>query len=389
MARKPKNQNAVASLGAEADFDIPLVTHAISTDEIIMPNALSIVPDSTFKARAVRERNRPSEFWQSAVFRYKDQNYIFGQEAESAVGVDHVTGPQKYNEGTLDVMVLSALLKFLPEGHNNVVIGCAHTTDAVPYVDKIASILNGKHTVTRANGETVKYVVRAVIPWDEPAGGVLRFMSRPYAEYNPHDLNVGDKVVVVDIGGKVSSVFPALIQPGMKVEIFWRSGKAFDLGIQDVTEALESEFKSLYSDDFQYRSIAPRVLSECLRRKGMTRLRSEPYDATQAYLNAVAPMLDQMERIWTVILNGGQDVDHIVATGGGSGLLFESLFDVFNHNHIYTADDAQTINFANVRGGKYAVSMWAGLNGHLLKPGAVYVIVDPGNSDLKATIIRG
>lgn len=372
-----------------SSFDVPLITTATTADEIIMPNALAVVTDSVFKARAIRERSRPSEFWQSAIFRYKDRSYIYGQEAETTTGVDRITGPQKYNEGVLDVIAISSLLKFLPDGHDNVVIGCAHTTDAVPYVEKIAAILNGKHIVTKASGETVKYVVRATIPWDEPAGGLLRFMTRPYAEYNPHDLNVGDKVAVVDIGGKISSVYPAIVHPGMKAEVFWNQGRAFNLGIQDVLDILAGEFKSLYPDDFQYHAVAPRVLSQCLRGKGMTKLRSKPFDATQAYLNAVAGMLDQLERVWSMHLHGGQDVDHVVATGGGSGLLFNALPDVFQHDRIYLADDERSINFANVRGGKFAVSSWAAMNAHLLRPGAVYLVLDGGNNDLKATIIWG
>ena len=47
----------------------------------------------------------------------------------------------------------------------------------------------------------------------------------------------------------------------------------------------------------------------------------------------------------------GELWDSIILTGGGSGLLYDDLMTLLNHEHILLADEVDSIHLANVRGG--------------------------------------
>lgn len=223
--------------------------------EWVMPHALHVAPDSTYKARVTRAKYHPGELGGTSIFRHKGEGVIVGEEAVTTTTSDKLTGPAKYKDGYLDRLMLASLTKLFPDGHDNIVIACAHTTNAVPYVEKIGEILGGKHEIERLDGKTVQYTVRAMIPWDEPAGGLTRFKNRPHAEYNSEDIQVGDRLAVIDVGGKISSLYPVLMLPGNRTQILWEQGKSFPVGIQNVDEQLQLELVSLYPETFQVRNI--------------------------------------------------------------------------------------------------------------------------------------
>lgn len=362
--------------------------------ELVMPNQIKVENDATFKGRVQRFKAHRSQFGDTSIFQLNDVNYVVGREADVS-NRNRITGPMKYRKGALDVMLISALLKYFPDGHNNIIVGCAHTTDSVPYVEHIANAIRGKHEIVRYDGERVQYTVRGMIPWDEPAGGLFRFLTRPYAEYNAEDIMPDERIMVVDIGGKISSMVPAVMLSGQQVEIQWGEGHAFDMGIQDILFLLEAELKSLYPDTFRVRTIPPTILQEALRRDGFTRVHTTDVDVKQAVLNATAPLLNQIENTWSTQMDQMLDVRHIIVTGGGGGLLFRVLKDDIFHmfpNAVYMAEDPACIHLANLRGGKHAVSVWVAENGSKVKTQGTtkpaYMVIDPGNSAIKSTVIE-
>jgi hypothetical protein len=359
--------------------------------ELVMPHAIRIETESVFQARVIRQRHRRTEYGATAVFQLNGKNYVVGQEALSGGRPTRITGPDKYKKGYLEILMLAALQKLVPEGHSNIVVGCAHTTNSIPYIGNIAEALGGKHEVVRYDGECVRYTVRAMIPWDEPAGGLLRFMTRDYADYNPEDILPGQKILVIDIGGKVSSMMPAIVLPGTQVQVLWSDGSVFPIGVQDILMSLQDEMRSLYPDVFKSRSIPESILQEAIRDNGFTTVKNEPVDVSQAVLNSTATLLNEIENVYINNMDKGLDINHIIVTGGGGGLMFKALVEsVLDHKYVYLADEQRTINLANLRGGEYAVSIWATENASKLKglkEPPLYFIIDPGNSDVKAKIM--
>ncbi len=387
--------------------------------EIVMPNAMVKETDLAFDARVRRNRARPGDYGTTSVFRNlkTGENVVLGNEALMSGQPVRITGPDKYEVGALDNMILSALLKFAPDGHPNVIVSCAHTTDAVAYTDKMAAILNGKHSVERHDGEKVDYRVRAFIPWDEPVGGILRFAERNYVE---DELEPGEKIIVWDFGGRISSGYPAMVLPGGRIEVYWSVGKSFELGIQQVFEQLVQELRGLYPDTFKMKTIPEALLEEALTQTEIIdgqmhhfiplreraargekyQQRDEPakgrqrFDVTQAVLNSTGRILDGVRNVYVNNLNSGADIDHIVVTGGGGGRLFDMLrSEVFGYNAVHLAEEPDCMHLANLRGGLFATKVWMTtmddlsreIKGRTVPP--LYLIIDPGNQNLKATVI--
>lgn len=360
--------------------------------EVVMPHAVRFETDSTFHARTIRHKNRPSEYGDTSIFAYEGRNCIVGGEALSKGRPIRITGPDKYVKGHLDILLMAALQKLAPDGHQNVIIACAHTTDSVPYIDRISQAIGGKHKVIRYDGKAIDYVVRAMIPWDEPAGGLLRFMTHEGVGNQADMVEPGQKILVVDIGGKVSTMIPAKVLPGMKVQVLWGEGAPFPIGIQDIMKTLEGEMRALYPDVFSSKSIPDSIMKSALRNNGMTTVRNHPFDASQAVNNATGILLSELENVYVNEMDSGLDINHIVVTGGGGGLLFNSLqSEVLHHDFMYLADYTETINLANLRGGEYAMSLWCAENTRHMtsKTGesALLMVFDPGNSDLKFKVL--
>lgn len=365
--------------------------------EVVIPHAVLVEPAASWKARGIRAKNHQSdydEFGSTSIFQKDDKNYVVGKEANTN-STGRKSGPKKLERGWLDVLTMSLLTKLFPNGHDNLVIGCAHTIDTTSYVEQMAEALGGKHTIQYPDGESVNYIVRGMIPFDEPAGGLFRFMTRNKSEMNSADLTVGDRILVVDIGGKISTMIPAEILSGQRVRPIWSEGKPFTLGIQDVVTSLANEMHSLYPDTFKVRNIPQRILHDALRTNGTTMVYNQVVNVEQAVLNATAPLVDAMTGIFENDFESGININHVVITGGGGGLLFVSLKDDVVTplaNYTYLADHADTINLANLRGGEFAVAQWAAKNGHTVNQGKAkmpltYVVIDPGNSDLKGKVV--
>lgn len=387
--------------------------------ELVMPNAMVKETDLAFDARVRRNRGRPGDYGSTSVFRNlkTGENVVLGSEPLMSGRPVRITGPEKYEYGVLDNMILATLLKFAPDGHPNVIVSCAHTTDAVAYTDKMAAILNGKHQIQRYDGENVEYKVRAFIPWDEPVGGILRFAERNYVE---DALEPGEQITVADFGGRVSSVYPAMVLPGGRIEVYWSVGRSFDSGIQQVFEQLALELRGLYPDKFTMRTIPESLLEEALMntevidgkthhfvslrervargekyQEGKDDARGrQPFDVTQAVLNATGFILDGVRNIYINNLNGGAEMDHIVITGGGGGRLFNMLrSEVFGYNAVHLAEEPEFIHLANLRGGKFATTVWATTIGDLarLVKGTLWapliLVIDPGNQNIKAMVM--
>ena len=391
----------------------------MSGNELVMPNAIVKETDLAFDARVRRNRARPGDYGTTSVFRNlkTSENVVLGNEALMSGQPVRITGPDKYNTGALDNMVLAALLKFAPDGHQNVIVSCAHTTNAVAYTDKMAGILNGKHTVQRHDGEQVEYRVRAFIPWDEPVGGILRFAERNYVE---DELEPGEKIIVWDFGGRISSGYPAMVLPGGRIEVYWSVGRSFELGIQQVFEQLEQELRGLYPDVFSMKTIPEALLEEALvntevidgathhfiaLRERLARGEKyqqsaepskgrKPFDVTQAVLNATGRILDGVRNIYINNLNSGADIDHVIVTGGGGGRLFDMLrSEVFGYDAVHLAEEPECIHLANLRGGFFATRVWLStfndlsrtIKGQTVPP--LVLIIDPGNQNIKAMVI--
>lgn len=354
--------------------------------EWVLPHALVKENEAGWQARVRREKGRPTEFGNTSIFTYNDAHYVVGNEAMRSGELTRVVGQAKYKEGYFDVLAVAALLKLYPEGHNNIIMSCAHSANSIPFVEQMGNAVGKLHKVTKVDGTTVKYAVRGFVSWDEPAGGLWRFAT---ANGNLKGMPIGSRICVVDIGGKISSMYIAEVLPEARIQVYWSNGIAMDLGVQDFTKSLNEELPNLYPEVFQNtRSIPEQMLRDCLRNKGKMNVKGDEFDASQAYKNATGSLMDGLRNTWITEMAGGLNVDMVVVTGGGGGAMFSSIVDDFDHKHIYLADDMSAIELANLRGGDTISASWYSANYKKLptaKDGnrPVVVVLDAGNSGLK------
>lgn len=365
------------------------------TAEIVMPHALRTETDSVYKARVTRYTHRQASMLDTVVFQsvYSDyvQNCIVGREV-AGNDLRLITGAEKYVPGYFDVLLKAMLLKIAPDGHSNIVLSIAHPPDATPQLDALIRLVGGKHTVIRHDGQKVSWNVMAVVPFDEPAGGLTRAMTTEYAAYNEFGLDPGDKVMIVDIGGKISSMTPALMVTSTECHTLWNDGSVFELGIQDVKDALDGELRALHPDVFRSR-VPDMIVEKAIRGYGQTEVQGRAMDVKDAFNLAADSLLGAIRRVYVNDMRRAQDVTHIFISGGGGGLLENALReDVFDHT-CSLADNLYSIHLANLRGGVYAFKQWVAANQN--QPGLhrlftkaqqpLFVACDLGNSNLKGT----
>lgn len=369
----------------------------VGVREIVMPHAVRFDTEASWKARKVRAANHQDDFsdiGKTSIFERDGRYVVVGSEANAGT-VGRRSGPLKLEKGWLDLLLTAGLIKLFPNGHDNLVVGCAHTIDTTGYVESMAEAIGGVHNVKLANGKEVVYKVRAMVPFDEPAGGLFRFMQRNKQRLNEVTLNIGDKVLVIDIGGKISTMIPAEVLSGERVRINWDDGLPFDLGIQDVIKSLTEELHSLHPDKFRVRTIPDSILREALLTNGSCKVYNKIINVEQAVLNATAKLLDELSGVFMNGMENSLESNLVIITGGGGGLLFNQICESVItplKEWAYLADEPKTINLANLRGGEFALSQWAVNNsGKVNQKGAkqplTYMVMDPGNSDLKFKVV--
>lgn len=351
--------------------------------EVLFPNAVYRETDSEFAQRKKRAVSRSGAFIETTLFSKDGENFVIGMEAERNIQSVRQTGPAKYNKGYIDLLMLAALYEINPRGSNNVIVAAARALNASEYTDKMMSAMLGNHEIVDYAGNVVKYTVRAVVPWDEPVGGLARYQF--LTENNKESqIKGGEKVLVVDIGGRLSSIVPAQMSRTGQIHIFWKEAAPMQIGIQNVIESLHTELKGGYTDLFQVHAIPTSILQSVLMTdRAMIRGKEMSFEGYAD--RACQELLSTVKRTYKD-RGEGLDAQRIIVTGGGGGLMFNRLSDVFQHHFVRLADRPETINFANVRGSSDGLNYWRNENVSRLKANPMFICLDTGNTAVKARL---
>lgn len=337
--------------------------------ETILHHEIAFAAPAHFERMARKAEMTNVEYEEAEFFRklYKsgeEKLVMIGEGVTNNTRSNKLTGEAKYQLGYFDALLAALLKRLLPNGHDNIWLALATPADAIDYIETIKAITGGLHKIQMLGGAVLKYRVSRLVMWEEPQGGMIRFMSRnAQAKKSQVDIEEGQRVIVVDIGGKISSM--TIVRIGKRMEakpLYSESPDPFNLGIIDVLEGFAKELKGLYPDAFKFFKTASSITPEILQtgiRKGKVQLSGNWLDVNQARLNALAKIADELERIYQNEVQGGSNAAHVVVTGGGGGLLLPALRDeILNHASIHPADEISTINLANLRGGSEAFLGW-------------------------------
>lgn len=359
---KPRDEEA----NLAADFGNERFKDKVVTDdssERTMIHALDVPSDAAFAARVTRAKHHPHEALNSVIFEKDGIPYIVGEMAENYGSMKKFTGAKKYVKGYWDVMLSARLLDRYPYGHNNINIAIAHPSDAIPYLDEMINLMLGKHKVKTVDGREVTHIVREVFPYDEPNGGLLRWEAIANHEYGAKSLKEGNRLLVIDIGGKISSMTAVLVGANGKLYPQYPPNNegTFNLGIQDVMGTLRMELRAQYPVFKAMNEIPPNMIHEALMHRQIT-LSNKPMSVEPAVRHAIKRLLDDLKGYYADKMGGGLNFNHIIVTGGGGGLLYDYMVDpndgILNHDFVGLADKRDQIHLANVRGGAIAFAAY-------------------------------
>lgn len=352
--------------------------------EVMLPNAVNEEADGVFKQRLQRVKDRPGAYADTVIFSKDGRNYIVGMEAERNTSSMRLTGPTKYQKGYIDILMLAALQRIVPDGSKNVIVAAARALNASAYTEAMTNALIGTHEIMDRNGKVVTYTVKAVIPWDEPVGGLARYQSRVESRADRR-IQSGERVLVVDVGGRLSSMVPAVMTRSGEIEILWGEAYPIQTGIQNVMESLETEMRNTHAEIFQVHQIPTSILQEALMSEdNSAMIRGRAMNFQQEVSSASDPLLTTMSRAYKDRMRSGLEYSRIIITGGGGGLMNKALRRIFSHARVGLADTPDTINFANVRGAEAGLPGWISANNARIKANPVFMCMDTGNTAVKA-----
>ena len=163
--------------------------------------------------------------------------------------------------------------------------------------------------------------------------------------YQYSDLT-GSRALAIDIGGFTTDWIA--VNPGGEMD--YSVARSIPLGIQSILSDFEASFRAINLQAVKTASVFPpervrRAISTGYFEGGGRRIScaKEVEEATNLLLNRIA---DLFQRI------AGDPIgwDAIILTGGGSGLLYQRLVPILDHERVILADEIGKIHLANVRG---------------------------------------
>lgn len=331
------------------------------TSAVVVPHASKALSERKFLDIQSRMKNGLGRGigGDSDTFFYEGNYYLMGEKAEY-FGIDtRQTGGAKYNRVYYGALFMSIMLRLYPNGNDNLRIMAAFPPGDVRHTPALRQSLGGKHTVTLSNGKEIVYKVRQVLTFDEPVGGLWNWMlANDGQHYKKHV--VEGHGLCIDIGGKVSSLVP-----------FWSDGRvayeraiSIDLGIQDVMARVSELLLAnpVYADHFRHiRGALP--FDEDMRDAlidGYYRCGGLELPCLDEVADATTDLRSQIKRIYEQDMGGARPYRFIIATGGGSYIMFAQLVEHvlnFPSNKVFLShDDRNKIHLSNLFGGDKALA---------------------------------
>ncbi len=363
MARKNEGAVYIAADIGNKLIKVVLITPAARGrwPTVVIPHALKELTDTKFEELGARMTSLRGGV--TRAFHYEtrmldevsqekvsvSRNFVVGERAEGYGLLDRRNGPLKYERDYYAPLLLGALTELLPRGCDEIHMVAMFPPGEVAYVNNLRSALGGSHLVTGVDGEKAKYVIRSVRVIDEPVGGLMhRILGVDGITYNDHGI-VGDHILVVDIGGQVSSMAPATADG----DIDYINAKSFSMGIHDVETVFESELRKQHKKFRSMRVLPHDIVRAALKSGYWNGGGGDMINCTEAKDIAAGALLGQIRNIYENEMGGPMSFNHIIVTGGGGALLYDVLNSpyVLDHGSVSMADPHPSdMHLANVRG---------------------------------------
>ena len=319
----------------------------IKRREIVIPHAI-IEDEGGTRFQSVQSRFAGDlKNFDREWLKFGEQSFVVGNSAEAEGVVTRKTGSAKYTNDYYGVSLMAILLAAMPQGHNNIHVYASFPPGDNAYVRDLTDSILGKWSVETTAAVVVNYHIRSVQPYDEPLGGYICASCDPQGiPYKDSHLDKGS-TLVVDVGGKVSSVMRVL--QGGRVQ--YGNAKSIDIGIQDVVSLFTESLKRMHPELKGLRSFNDDIIRRALA-TGRYQFKGDELDCAESVRKATNTIINRLSTFYTNDFAGGANDNQILVTGGGGGALFHLLDEAFQHKRMFTAERPDAMHLANVRGGE-------------------------------------
>lgn len=349
-----------------------------------MENLVLDLNKTAWENQTSRYQNRPSDFDDTLLFSVKERKAgekkpakdsewlpcMVGNAAKHHGKPKAQTGEVKYRYDYFGKVACANFLRQWPNGHEHIVLHVAHPSQSIGQVDDMLDTVLGQHKVKRVDGTEVTFIVREAIPWDEPSGGIVSFLTSEKGQYNPYELRPNNLILVVDIGGGVTSLTRVLVQRDkqgkMKLQPVYdaEQSPSFDIGIRHVMDKLASELKQSHSS---FKSMKKGDISDDMLEEGLQvdedgehyiTLWGDKVNVTDYVMKSDYILLDPLKSIYVDRMASGAPFRLVVLTGGGNKSLNRQVKETLQHRYMETATELEKLYLANLYGGDEIFRQW-------------------------------
>lgn len=338
----------------------------------VIENSVCFMDAAEWKKQSVRYRTSPARYPKTELFAYRSRvdksRMIYagvGNSARNYGQAKQMTEENKYDYDMYwGAIIISQLLMAFPNGNDHIVIALGHPTKSIGQRDMMINATLGRHHVETVDGRNIRFTVREVLPWEEAIGGVICWSESLSAQYNPHELSAGDMILVVDIGGGVTSFTRVEVGfEGQQMALYpvydQIQSPSISMGSRNVLDKLHEVLNSEHpAFTGMNKNLTDRMLEQGLR-TGFIELSGIPVDVRQECGFAEYGFLDQIENLYINRLSRGRPFKLITNTGGGMHIYHERLIAEFlNHPRVEPAISLEWIHYANLIGADEIFRQW-------------------------------
>lgn len=326
---------------------------------VTYPHAILDIQEHDFEnmrlRTQVRRKGIEDTFFYHRTYKNRDTNekgdidkyVIVGSNAGDQGFISRRSGSLKYEPAYYGAYAMRGLLELFPKGHPNVHLLAMFPPGDIAYVQSLKDALGGTHHIVTTDGSEVKYTIRSVRVVDEPVGGLMHRLIGVDGDFYNDTGITGRRILVIDIGGQVSSMTPATNEG----DVNYNRARSFGIGILDVEKTFEDNLRTMNREFRTVRLLGQEQIREALV-TGEWSGGGGKIDVSPVVDKACSQILNKVHDLYENEMGGALTYDHILVTGGGGALLFNRLRDeVLNHKSVVLVDvKTEEMHLANVRG---------------------------------------
>jgi len=310
--------------------------------EVAFPHALKPLTETEYEN--ILSRSKMTGLSTDYV-RINGKPYVVGESAERYGVHTQRTGSARYTRDYYGCFAAAVLGRLYDRGREVSIFG-SHPPGDVNFRHDLMESVIGDWNV-EVQGRNRHFHITYANTFDEPVGGLMNVILTEDGQHYQHTEISGGRSLVIDIGGFTTDYLA--VNPGGEVD--YSLARSIPIGIQNVVADFEESFRANNLEAVKNTPVLPLERVRRAIASGVFEGGGQSYSCENEAKEATNMLLNRIADTYQRIAGGSLSWDAIILTGGGSGLLYQRLVPLLNHENVILADELESIHLANVRGG--------------------------------------